>query len=147
MHQGHDQKGTVMRRSILTVLVILLTLTMPVSAGIRNGFHEKPYVMYSDKNHPLSDTAVFSTIAHPGGIVASRWGQIISVDGKKTSCRKVGCPVWVRVLPAEHKIKVRLSGYDYGLGSYYRCRTQSKIKSFLVRATCFRTDFVVFKKL
>jgi hypothetical protein len=48
MRQGHDQKGTVMRRSILTVLVILLTLTMPVSAGIRNGFHEKPYVMYSD---------------------------------------------------------------------------------------------------
>jgi hypothetical protein len=61
MRQGHDQKGTVMRRSILTILVILLTLTMPVSAGIRNGLHEeKPYVMYSDKNHPLSDTAIFS---------------------------------------------------------------------------------------
>src|SRR5579859_5296442 len=59
---------------------------MPVSAGIRNGFHEKPYVMYSDKNHRLSDTAVFSTIAHPRRILASGWGQIMSVDGKKTSC-------------------------------------------------------------
>jgi len=66
MRQGHDQKGAVMQRSILTVLVILLTLTMPVSAGIRSGFHEKPYVRYSDKNHPLSDTAVFSTIATLG---------------------------------------------------------------------------------
>ncbi len=93
-----------MRRSILTVLVILLTCPMLVSAGIRSHFHDKPYVMYSDKNHPLSDTAVFSTIG--------RGGQIFSVDGKKTSCWKVGCPVWVRVLPGEHKIKV-------GLGSYY----------------------------
>ena len=105
MRQGHDQKETVMRRSILKVLVTLLTVTMPVSAGIRSGFHEKPYVTYSDKNHPLSDTAVFSTIAHPRGIVASGWGQIISVDGKKTSCWKVGCPVWVRVLLESTNLK------------------------------------------
>jgi hypothetical protein len=98
-----------MQRSISTVLVILLTLPTLVSAGPLIHFHEKPYVMYSDKNHPLSDTAVFSTLRSATGTDRA---QIFSVDGKKTSCWKVGCPLWVRVLPGEHKIKV-------GLGSYY----------------------------
>jgi len=61
-----------------------------MSAGLRNSFHEKPYGQ--DKNHPLFNTAVFSTIAYPRGIVASGWGQIISVDGKKDELLESGLP-------------------------------------------------------
>lgn len=44
-------------------------------------FHTQPYVAYGDARHPKSDTAVIST----SGLNGSAPGQIVAVDGVKTS--------------------------------------------------------------
>ena len=93
-------------------LLIVVILAFSTSACMST-FHTKPYVMYSDTSRPLSDTVVFST----AGFVGNANGQILSVDGKETSCWEAGCPIWVRVAPGDHKFKIRLSIYD-GVSSY-----------------------------
>jgi hypothetical protein len=75
-------------------------------------FHQTPFVTYQG-NHPLSDTAVFSMINRQSG--GNDLGQILNVDSIKTSCWKVGCPIWVRVLPGDHAFIIRYSVF-YGLG-------------------------------
>lgn len=102
-----------MKRLLLVVMLMLST------SACMSTFHTKPYVMYSDSSRPLSDTAVFST----AGFVGSANGQILSVDGKETSCWEVGCPIWVRVVPGDHKFKIRLSIHD-SVSSYRQGETE-----------------------
>ena len=80
-------------------------------------FHKTPFIAYADKNHPLSDTSVFSTAPQglpnpPRTAIA-----ITGIDGVSRSCffSEAGCPVWVRVLPGDHTfttdfIKVNVTG-------------------------------------
>ncbi|WKC35835.1 hypothetical protein QYM18_15310 [Ectopseudomonas chengduensis] len=83
-------------------------------SGCMSKFHQQPYITYADETHPLSDTAVFST----AGFVGNTSGQIVAVNGKKTSCWEVGCPIWVRVLPGNNVFTLRFSVYDNGISSY-----------------------------
>ena len=67
-------------------------------------FHKTPFIAYTDKNHPLSDTSVFST-APRGLFNPPRTAiAITGIDGVSRSCffSEAGCPVWVRVLPGDH---------------------------------------------
>ena len=95
------------KSSTLIVLAILMS-------GCMSTFHTKPYVTYENKNHPLSNTSVFTT----DGFVGNSNAQILSVNGVETSCWEVGCPIWVRVKPGTNKFTVRLSVYDNGVASY-----------------------------
>jgi hypothetical protein len=90
-------------RSLFSAVLLTLLLVVPVSGGLRSSYHEKPYVMYDDKDHPLADTAVFAVIRHGG-----YGSRIQKVDGKKPHCGIVGCPLWVRVLPGSHVFEVNL---------------------------------------
>jgi hypothetical protein len=68
-------------------------------------FHKTPHVMY-EGDHPLSDTAVFSSFDDKAGPAREMAARIHSVDGNKASCVQVGCPYWVRVLPGTHSFAV-----------------------------------------
>ena len=81
---------------------LLATLPFAISGC---AFHTQPYVAYSDTQHALSDTPVFSTQGFSGNTL----GQIVGVDGKGTSCAQAGCPVWVRVTPGDHTFRIRYS--------------------------------------
>jgi hypothetical protein len=101
-------------------------------------FHQAPYVMYTDKSHPWSDTAVFSTRGTKGNAL----GQIVSVDGVETSCWQVGCPIWVRVLPGSHTFELRLSIYDNGIDSYLRGDGSFEVKGMQPRHV-YEANFLV----
>jgi hypothetical protein len=73
-----------------------------------------PQLAYDDKNQSQADTAVLSAI----GLRTQDQGQIIAVDGRKTSCWEFGCPACVRVLPGTHTFTVRYSIFDDGILSY-----------------------------
>lgn len=102
-----QRKKILVKSSILIVLAILMS-------GCMSTFHTKPYVTYENKNHPLSNTSVFTT----DGFLGNSNGQILSVNGVETSCWEVGCPIWVRVKPGTNKFTVSLSVYDNGIASY-----------------------------
>ena len=66
----------------------------------------EPYITYSDKEHPLSDTTVFARSSKGlYGTVAS----IAEVDGKRLFFLAKGFRVWVRVLPGEHNSRIALT--------------------------------------
>ena len=79
----------------LKQIVVVATAMLAACA-----FNQQPYITYENQAHPLSDTAVFMSFG-TGSLV-----QITHVDGVKTDCAQVGCPVWVRVLPGEHTFKI-----------------------------------------
>lgn len=95
---GAGRKGNNKMRRYL--LPLILSLAMSACA-----FHLTPYVAYSDTQHPLSDTSVFST----QGLKGNTLGQIVGVDGKPTSCAQAGCPLWARVTPGDHTFRIRYS--------------------------------------
>jgi hypothetical protein len=67
-------------------------------------FHQAPHPVYETKE-PLGSTTVFAAFdSNAMKFVESR---ITHVNGKETSCAQVGCPYWVRVLPGNHKFKIR----------------------------------------
>ncbi|MCP1453378.1 hypothetical protein [Pseudomonas kilonensis] len=82
-------------------------------SGCLSAEYIDPYITDEARQHPMSDTAVFSAVQFSGNIL----GQIISVDGVETSCWRAGCPGWVRVTPGDHVFKVRFSIF-YGINSY-----------------------------
>jgi hypothetical protein len=66
--------------------------------------HHAPYIAYEEKVS-LSQTSVFLAVnqnKNNGLIVA----EVTRTDGKDMPCPSAGCPVWVRVLPGEHKFTV-----------------------------------------
>ena len=89
---------------MVRVLKVLLLLALLSGCA----FHASPYVTYENDKHPLSDTAVLSTMGMKGNVLA----QLVSVDSKNMSCAQAGCPIWVRVLPGDHTFKFRLSIYE-----------------------------------
>jgi hypothetical protein len=92
-----------MRKLLFLVPLLLLS-------GCMSTFNAQPYVTYSDARHPQSDTSVLTTSGMNGGGL----GQVAAVDGVKTSCWKVGCPIWVRVLPGDHVFTVTYGMYGAG---------------------------------
>jgi len=85
-----------MSRFFAIVILVLIT------SGC--AFHKTPFIAYANKNHPLSDTSVFTTA--PRGIPNPPRTAIAitGIDGVSRSCffSEAGCPVWVRVLPGDH---------------------------------------------
>jgi hypothetical protein len=66
------------------------------------------------------------------GMKGNVLAQIISVDGKNTSCAQAGCPIWVRVIPGDHAFKLRLSIYD-GVSKYRQGEADFVIKDMKPR--------------
>lgn len=102
--------------------------------------HTEPLITYDDRDHPISDTSVFS--AYDDEIPDNRiLPKILSIDGKKNTCTEnVGCQLWMRALPGEHEFVIRYNFYDNGLTSYktttINLRTNMKAKKiYIVRAT------------
>lgn len=93
---------------------LLLLIPLVLVSGCMSTFHTQPYVAYADTQHPKSATSVFSS----SGLNGNTLGQIVAVDGAQTSCWKVGCPIWVRVLPGDHVFTVNYSIYDNGISSH-----------------------------
>ena len=91
----------------MTRLLIIATLALITSAC---AFHTKPFIAYSDKTHPLSDTAVFSVVPQGASSRRPSSGGITHIDGIPTSCFEAGCPMWVRVLPGDHSFTVAYFG-------------------------------------
>jgi hypothetical protein len=80
----------------------LLTTVLFMASGC--AFHRTPYKMY-EGDRPLAATAVFAS--HDDKATKHIEARITQVNGKETSCFEVGCPYWVRVLPGDHKFKIR----------------------------------------
>ena len=76
-------------------------------------------IAYSESDHPLSDTAVFSALAENVAVQ----GTITSVDGQPTSCWRAGCPGCIRVLPGSHVFTLKYNVFDNGLASYHAGET------------------------
>ncbi len=71
-------------------------------AGCTTLGNKSPRIAYDDKNHPLSDTAIFSCVDNPGYTCG-----ISRVDDQSTwDHYNGGRTLWVRVLPGEHRIGV-----------------------------------------
>lgn len=77
----------------------------------------EPFRTYSDANHPLSDTSVFSVYDDHVPDDRMQVG-IVAIDGKPFSCAGAGCNFWVRVLPGNHEFEIRYNLMDGGLRSY-----------------------------
>jgi len=76
-----------------------------------------PYITYSDKNHPLSDTSVF-TVTDEHIVGSNLLASIVAVDGKRLVPKGAGSGFWVRVLPGEHEFEILYQLMDNGLVSY-----------------------------
>ncbi len=90
--------------------LIFFTLFLLI-AGCTTG--TQPIITYSGE-HPLSDTSVLVLRAFNGNDL----GQILSVDGKETSCWQVGCPFWVRVIPGQHSFRITYALFNNGISSH-----------------------------
>ena len=125
---------------MLRILAIAFAMAL---SGCMSTFHQQPYGAYSNKQHPLSDTAVFST----AGLAGNTLGQIVAVNGVETSCWEVGCPIWVRVLPGDNVFRLRFSIYDNGIASYKQGEGEFKVvdmKAKHVYEAVFSTDGKIF---
>ena len=80
----------------------LLLLAM-LLAGC-SSMHEAPLVAYSTQV-ALADTAIFSSFDELSA--ATNDSHVLLVDEKKLSAYDDGNPYWVRVLPGDHKFRVR----------------------------------------
>ncbi len=65
--------------------------------------HAEPYIMYSDKSHPLNDTSVFAVVVKGQPYEVT----IASVDGRPHVPKGAGGGLWVRVLPGEHSFGLK----------------------------------------
>ena len=106
---------------------LLLGVALVFVSGCMSTFHTQPYVAYTDAQHAKSDTSVIST----SGLNGSALGQIVAVDGIKTSCWKVGCPIWVRVVPGDHVFTVSYG--IYGSGSHATGTTDLRVTAMQPR--------------
>lgn len=98
------------------------------TSGCMATFNQTPYVTYQG-TRPLSDTSVFSTADLPGDAL----GQILSIDGVKASCWKVGCPIWARVTPGSHSFVIRYRVFNNGIYSYKQGFKELKINNMAAR--------------
>jgi hypothetical protein len=87
----------------LKCLIVFVTAILMTGCA----FHQQPYVAH-DSNLPTSKTSVFSVVTE--NAAANGALEILEVDGRPTSCVQVGCPVWVRVAPGNHKFTLRFNG-------------------------------------
>ena len=106
----------------LILASVLTLITSGCVTDIRKGGAQ---IAYSNVNHPLSDTAVFSAIPESSNSL----GQIVSVDGNPTSCWKFGCPSCIRVLAGDHTFKVRYSIFNNGTASYLQGEVDIKVSN------------------
>lgn len=81
-------------------LTVLLFLFLVLSGC---ALHAEPYIMYSDKSHPLDDTSVFAVAVKGEPYEVT----IASVDGKSHTPKGAGGGLWVRVLPGEHSFGLK----------------------------------------
>jgi hypothetical protein len=108
---------------------LLRLVPLLLVSGCMSTFHTQPYVTYADVQHPQSDTSVFSS----SGLNGNTLGQIVAVDGVKTSCWKVGCPIWVRVLPGDHVFTVTYNIFDNGIASHKTGTTDLRVTAMQPR--------------
>ena len=95
--------------------VCFATTTLLVLTGC--SLKAKPYIVYEDANHPLSDTAVFTVV--PRSLCGSNLLPAIkAIDGKPYDPKGAGSGFWVRVLPGPHQFDVLYNLMDNGLNSY-----------------------------
>jgi hypothetical protein len=74
----------------------------------------EPYLAYSEKSHPLNDTAIFSVLdqsMYGGDIIVG----IVGIDGKKYTSKGIGSGFWVRTLPGQHEFEITYR-FQYALG-------------------------------
>ena len=92
-------------------LTTLLFLTVFLSGC---AMHSEPYIMYTEKSHPLSDTSVFAIDIKGMPYVVS----IDTVDGKLHRPAGAGSGWWVRVLPGVHTFQLKYNVKVNGESSY-----------------------------